>query len=117
MALPKTFTAGERLFASDLNDNFNELDGRTFPKVATGSVSVTSFSSEVFTSAVTFPSGLFSAAPNVVCSLDYSGTTSQSDTITVLATSVTSSGFTIRVTENETTDPSGAVANWVAVEA
>jgi hypothetical protein len=28
MSLPKTFTAGERLFASDLNDNFNNLDGR-----------------------------------------------------------------------------------------
>jgi hypothetical protein len=25
MALPKTFTGGERLFASDLNDNFNHL--------------------------------------------------------------------------------------------
>ena len=25
----KTFTAGERLFASDLNDNFDDLDGRT----------------------------------------------------------------------------------------
>lgn len=29
MALPKTFTGGERLFAGDLNDNFNDLDGRT----------------------------------------------------------------------------------------
>jgi hypothetical protein len=28
MALPKTFTGGERLFAEDLNDNFNDLDGR-----------------------------------------------------------------------------------------
>lgn len=28
MALPKTFTGGERLFAADLNDNFAELDGR-----------------------------------------------------------------------------------------
>ena len=26
MALPKTFTGGERLFAEDLNDNFNYLD-------------------------------------------------------------------------------------------
>lgn len=26
MALPKTFTGGERLFASDLNDNFENLD-------------------------------------------------------------------------------------------
>jgi hypothetical protein len=26
MALPKTFTGGERLFAEDLNDNFNSLD-------------------------------------------------------------------------------------------
>ena len=26
MSLPKTFTAGERLFASDLNDNFEDLD-------------------------------------------------------------------------------------------
>jgi hypothetical protein len=29
MALPKTFTGGERLFAADLNDNFDYLDGRT----------------------------------------------------------------------------------------
>jgi len=29
MALPKTFTGGERLFASDLNDNFEDLDTRT----------------------------------------------------------------------------------------
>lgn len=28
MALPKTFTGGERLFAGDLNDNFNDLDTR-----------------------------------------------------------------------------------------
>jgi len=28
MALPKTFTGGERLFAGDLNDNFENLDGR-----------------------------------------------------------------------------------------
>jgi hypothetical protein len=28
MALPKTFTGGERLFASDLNDNFEDLDTR-----------------------------------------------------------------------------------------
>lgn len=28
MALPKTFTSGERLFASDLNDNFTYLDGK-----------------------------------------------------------------------------------------
>jgi hypothetical protein len=26
MSLPKTFTAGERLFASDLNDNFEYTD-------------------------------------------------------------------------------------------
>jgi hypothetical protein len=29
MSLPKTFTAGERLFASDLNDNFEYLAGGT----------------------------------------------------------------------------------------
>jgi hypothetical protein len=29
MALPKTFAGGERLFAADLNDNFDDLDGRT----------------------------------------------------------------------------------------
>jgi ketosteroid isomerase-like protein len=29
MALPKTFTGGERLFAGDLNDNFEALDTRT----------------------------------------------------------------------------------------
>jgi hypothetical protein len=28
MSLPKTFSSGERLFASDLNDNFDDLDGR-----------------------------------------------------------------------------------------
>ena len=28
MALPKTFTGGERLFADDLNDNFEALDTR-----------------------------------------------------------------------------------------
>ena len=28
MALPKTFTGGERLFAQDLNDNFEDLDAR-----------------------------------------------------------------------------------------
>lgn len=28
MALPKTFTGGERLFAADLNDNFENLDTR-----------------------------------------------------------------------------------------
>jgi hypothetical protein len=28
MALPKTFTGGERLFAGDLNDNFEDLDTR-----------------------------------------------------------------------------------------
>jgi hypothetical protein len=28
MALPKTFTGGERLFADDLNDNFEDLDTR-----------------------------------------------------------------------------------------
>ena len=26
MAVPKTFTGGERLFAADLNDNFEALD-------------------------------------------------------------------------------------------
>jgi hypothetical protein len=29
MALPKTFTGGERLFAEDLNNNFEDLDTRT----------------------------------------------------------------------------------------
>ena len=29
MALPKTFTGGERLYAEDLNDNFTNLDNRT----------------------------------------------------------------------------------------
>ena len=29
MALPKTFTGGERLFAADLNSNFENLDART----------------------------------------------------------------------------------------
>jgi hypothetical protein len=29
MALPKTFIGGERLFAEDLNNNFDDLDGRT----------------------------------------------------------------------------------------
>jgi len=29
MAVPKTFTGGERLFAADLNDNFESLDTRT----------------------------------------------------------------------------------------
>lgn len=29
MAVPKTFTGGERLFAEDLNDNFTNLDVRT----------------------------------------------------------------------------------------
>lgn len=28
MALPKTFTSGERLYAEDLNGNFNNLDSR-----------------------------------------------------------------------------------------
>lgn len=28
MAVPKTFTGGERLFAADLNDNFEALDTR-----------------------------------------------------------------------------------------
>lgn len=28
MALPKTFTGGERLFADDLNDNFSYLDAK-----------------------------------------------------------------------------------------
>jgi hypothetical protein len=28
MSLPKTFTSGERLFASDLNNNFTYLDGK-----------------------------------------------------------------------------------------
>ena len=28
MALPKTFTANERLFAEDLNSNFGDLDSR-----------------------------------------------------------------------------------------
>jgi len=35
MALPKTFTGGERLFASDLNDNFEDLDNA---KVASSDV-------------------------------------------------------------------------------
>jgi hypothetical protein len=36
MSLPKTFTAGERLFASDLNDNFDDLDGRVDTVETTG---------------------------------------------------------------------------------
>lgn len=35
MALPKTFTGGERLFASDLNDNFQDLENA---KVASAEV-------------------------------------------------------------------------------
>jgi hypothetical protein len=35
MALPKTFTGGERLFAEDLNDNFNYLESS---KVASAQV-------------------------------------------------------------------------------
>ena len=35
MALPKVFTGGERLFADDLNDNFNYLEST---KVASGEV-------------------------------------------------------------------------------
>jgi len=35
MALPKTFTGGERLFAEDLNDNFNYLESA---KVASAEV-------------------------------------------------------------------------------
>lgn len=35
MALPKTFTGGERLFAGDLNDNFDDLENS---KVASADV-------------------------------------------------------------------------------
>jgi hypothetical protein len=43
MALPKTFTAGERLFAQDLNDNFNDVDTRvnTASEAATNASSLT----------------------------------------------------------------------------
>ena len=34
MALPKTFSSGERLFASDLNSNFEDLDGRDLEDLA-----------------------------------------------------------------------------------
>jgi hypothetical protein len=34
MAVPKNFTGGERLFAEDLNDNFDNLDGRASTNAA-----------------------------------------------------------------------------------
>ena len=40
MALPKTFTGGERLFASDLNDNFENLDNSKVASTDVNSVVV-----------------------------------------------------------------------------
>jgi hypothetical protein len=47
MALPKTFTGGERLFAEDLNDNFNSLDSRATALESAGLVVETAGSDSV----------------------------------------------------------------------
>lgn len=48
MALPKTFSSGERLFASDLNSNFEDLDGRDLEDLANVSGSPASGDKLVF---------------------------------------------------------------------
>jgi hypothetical protein len=115
MALSKTFTAGERLFASDLNDNFEELDDRAFPKVLSGNVSVT-YSSGFFTSSVSFPAGFFSAPPNIIVSLSHNDTPANSDSFWAGAESTSTSSFTLQSVHSESFNPSGVVAYWVAAE-
>jgi len=59
MALPKTFTGGERLFATDLNDNFQYLDtelgqvGPEFTVVSSDTVNLSFDKDRVLTRTVT----------------------------------------------------------------
>jgi hypothetical protein len=59
MALPKTFTGGERLFAADLNDNFQYLDtelgqvGPEFTVVSSDTVNLSFDKDRVLTRTVT----------------------------------------------------------------
>ena len=92
MAVPKTFTGGERLFAQDLNDNFQDLDGRLVAaqasatdasnlvsgtlnaerlpfKIAYGSGT----SSNTGPVSVTFPAGLFTETPSFVVTCSDAG--------------------------------------------
>jgi hypothetical protein len=118
MALPKSFTAGERLFASDLNGNFTDLNDRQVPVFASGSETLTVVGQTVSTTSITFSSGTFSSAPVVMVSLSFNSNASGSDGLAIFATSVTSSGFTLRVTNNEGPTTSASVAAyWVAIQA
>jgi len=102
VTLPKTFTAGERLFAADLNSNFEEIDERSTLVVYSGSVSSSIARNSTEETSITFPFGLFGATPNVVVSLSrHNQSAVNSDNIRVYANSVTSSGFTLRVVNNE----------------
>jgi hypothetical protein len=115
MALPKTFSAGERLFAADLNDNFEEIDGRSALVVYSGSTSSSVSANSASETSVTFPSGLFASAPNVIVSLsELSINSANCDNIRVFANSITSSGFTLRAINTESASTTFG-RTWVAI--
>jgi len=136
MALPKTFTGGERLFANDLNDNFQALDTAvaTAASNATNASSLTSgtvdaerlpsipeeklpqkirtgIANGVSSSSgvtVTFPAGSFTSAPRVA-----TVSITESQRLNNIS-GVTSTGFTVY-----TYQLSGAYnahnVHWIAV--
>jgi hypothetical protein len=114
----KTFVAGERPLAADLNDSFEELDDRAFPNLLSGNVAVLYPDlTNSFTSSVSFPSGFFSSAPHVVVSLSYNASAANSDSLWAGAQSISTSGFTLASIHSEFIEqPSGVVAYWVAAE-
>lgn len=137
MAVPKTFTGGERLFAEDLNDNFQALD----TAVATAAADATNASSLAFGTVplerlpaiteeklpykirtgiasgsssssgetITFPEGSFSSSPIILTASSTSSFRSNS------IGGVTETGFTLYTWRPSNETYNAHPVHWMAV--
>ena len=104
MALPKTFTGGERLFADDLNDNFEDLDTRLV--TAEGDI-------DTLENAVLIVEAAASDAVNLNFSVDRLVNRTPAGTITVTGSSYTAGkSVTLRVSNGGTARDISFPAGW-----
>lgn len=92
MALPKTFTGGERLFAADLNDNFEALDA------AVAAVQADVDTNEANLNASNLNSGTVASARFPAGSIIQVLSMNATSTVTVNTTSFTDTGLSLAIT-------------------
>lgn len=114
----KTFTPNSTLPASDVNDVLNPSTADHLARsVATGTanLSIAGGSNTTGFVSVSFPSGRFSSPPVVVATSG--ATTGNLASVSVYVSSITSTGFSLRVTADNTPSTSqSAPVRWIAVE-